>query len=182
MVISILNRYKNVRRISSVFTESFKSTFRAFSSKGIISLAAPLPHQDEGGSGTCSGAAYGITNISQIVSLAGPYIMDFCDKWLPHSAVCGLRCPGIFHVSEPGYMSKKKNEKIQRINSIRKTNKILTHVTHNSRAAVYTCHINQNCRSFHVENLSVLNFRFYCSCIRGQRRLFSVAPRGTAPS
>ena len=43
--------------------------------------------------------------------------------------------------------------------------------------AVYMSCMSQNCRLFHVSNLSVRNFEFFCWCIRGHCVLFQVSVR-----
>ena len=54
-----------------------------------------------------------------------------------------------------------------------KQTEILTRATHVNGwgPAVYMSCMSQNFRLFHVSNLSVRNFRIFCSCIRGRCRI-----------
>ena len=58
-----------------------------------------------------------------------------------------------------------------------KQTKVFTRVSHVNgwSPAIYMTYTSENFRLFHVSNLSVLSFRFFCPCIRGPRR----APRRT---
>ena len=58
-----------------------------------------------------------------------------------------------------------------------KQTEILTYATHVNGwfPAVYKSCMSQNFRLFHVLNLSVRNFRFLCSCIRGLCLVFTTA-------
>ena len=63
----------------------------------------------------------------------------------------------------------EKFESLERINSICETNSFDSCKSCNGWfPAVYMTYTSQNLRLFHGSNLSVLNFRIFCLCIRGQ--------------